>query len=100
LKSLFPTYADKFETVIVEDVKKPDAYDNVVQGVDIVVHMASPLPGTATDYEGEILIPARDGIVNMLKAASKAPTVRRVVTTSSSVAVVDRKFPEDVPYVC
>ena len=61
--------------------------------------MASPLPGTAgTDNEAGYLIPARDGIVNMLKSASKSSSVKRVVMTASSAAVVDSKVPTSVPY--
>jgi nucleoside-diphosphate-sugar epimerase len=99
LKSVFPKYVDKIQIAIAENNETPGAYDTAVQGVDIVVHMASPLPGTAgTDNESGYLIPARDGIVNMLKSASKSSSVKRVVMTSSSTAVVDSKIPSSVPY--
>lgn len=92
LRSVFPKYADKIEVAIVENHEALGAYDTVVQGVDVVVHMASPLLGTAgNDNEKGYLIPARDGILNMLKSASKATSVKRVVMTSSSAAVVDSK---------
>jgi nucleoside-diphosphate-sugar epimerase len=98
LKAVFPSYADKIETAVVENNEAPGAYDSVVQEVDIIVHMASPLLGTAgTDNETGYLIPARDGILNMLKSASKSPSVKRVITTSSSTAVVDTKLPRYVP---
>ena len=89
MKRIFPEYVDQFETVIIERIEAPGAYDNAVQGVDIVVHMASPLVNAGLDNETGLLIPAREGVVNMLKAAIKAPTVRRVVTTSNSTAVMD-----------
>ena len=99
LKSIFPEYADKIQIAIVENNEAPGAYDSVVQGVDVVVHMASPLPGTAgTDNEAGYLIPARDGIVNMLKSASKSSSIKRVVMTSSSTAVVDSDVPNSVLY--
>lgn len=99
LKSIFPKYADKIQMVVVENNEIPGAYDAAVQGVDVVVHMASPLPGTAgTDNETGYLIPARDGIVNMLKSASKSSSVKRVVLTASSTAVVDSKIPSSVAY--
>ena len=92
-------YADKIQIAIVENNEAPWAYDSSVQDVDIVVHMASPLPGTAgTDNEAGYLIPARDGIVNMLKSASKSSNVKRIVMTASSAAVVDTKVPNSVPY--
>lgn len=98
VKALFPSYADKIELAIVENNEAVDAYDAAVQGVDVVVHMASPLPGTAgEDNETGYLIPARDGIVNMLKSARKSPSVKRVVMTASSAAVIDSKAPRDEP---
>jgi nucleoside-diphosphate-sugar epimerase len=100
LKAVFPGYEDKVELAVVENNEAPGAYDSVVQGVDRVVHMASPLPGSAgTDNEAGYLIPARDGIVNMLKSAKKSASVKRVVMTASSTAVVDSKVPINVPYV-
>jgi nucleoside-diphosphate-sugar epimerase len=96
LKSLFPEHAEKIETVVVADNSPEGAYDEVVRGATVVVHMASPLPGTAgTDNEQGYLIPARDGTVNMLKSASKADSVKRLVVTSSSAAVVDAKAPRN-----
>lgn len=75
------------------------AYDEVVQNVDIVIHMASPLAGsTNKDNETGYLIPAREGILSMLRSAKKAPSVKRVVITSSSTAVRDSSVPASVPY--
>jgi hypothetical protein len=76
------------------------AYDDVVKDVDIVVHMASPLAGTGgSDNEASYLIPAREGILSMLRSAKKSPSVKRVVITSSSAAVRDSSVPSSVPYV-
>jgi nucleoside-diphosphate-sugar epimerase len=90
LKAVFPTYSEEIETAVVENMELPGAYDSVVQGVDTVVHMASPIAVAAgTDNERGYLIPARDGILSMLKSASKSPSVKRVIMTSSSTAVID-----------
>jgi len=98
LKSIFPKYTDKIQIAIVENNEAQGAYDSAVEGVDVVVHMASPLPGTAgTDNEAGYLIPARDGIVNMLKSASKSSSVKRVVMTASSAAVIDSKVSTSLP---
>lgn len=76
------------------------AYDEVVQDVDIVIHMASPLAGTGgSDNEAGYLIPAREGVLSMLRSAKKSPTVKRVVITSSSAAVLDHSVPNSVPYI-
>ena len=97
-KALFPSYADKIDFAIVENNEAVGAYDDAVQKVDVVVHMASPLPGTAgKDNKNGYLIPAREGIVNMLKSATKSPSVKRIVMTASSAAVVDSKVPVNDP---
>ena len=102
IKALFPSYADKIDLAIVENNEAPGAYDTAAQGVDIVVHMASPLPGApgtaGKDNETAILLPAREGIVNMLKSAKKSSSVKRVVMTSSSAAVTDSQIPINEPY--
>jgi dihydroflavonol-4-reductase len=55
-------------------------------GADYVLHVASPFPGAAPKDEDEIIIPARDGALRVLRAARDAG-VRRVVLTSSFAAV-------------
>ena len=88
---------------MVQNNEAPGAYDTAVQDVDIVVHMASPLPGAegtaGKDNETAILLPARESIVNMLKSAKKSPSVKRVVFTSSSTAVMDPKVSINDPYI-
>lgn len=99
VKALFPSYAEKIELVIVENNEAAGAFDDAVHGVDVGIHMASPLPGTAgEDNEAGYLIPARDGIVNMLESAKRSPSVRRVVMTASAAAVIDSKIPVNEPY--
>jgi nucleoside-diphosphate-sugar epimerase len=100
LKAVFPSYADKIETPVVENMEAHGAYDDVVKDVDVVIHMASPLPGTsAANNEAGYLIPAREGILGMLRSASKSPSVKRVVITTSSAAVLDSSVPADSPYI-
>lgn len=82
-----------------ENIEVEGAYDEVVQGTEIIVHMASPLPSSTTaDNEQGLLLPARNGVINMLKSASKAPSVKRIVVTSSSASVVDKTVPTTQPY--
>jgi dihydroflavonol-4-reductase len=47
-----------------------------------VLHVASPFPNAAPAHEDELIIPARDGALRVLRAARDAG-VRRVVLTSS-----------------
>ncbi|KAI6205698.1 hypothetical protein M3Y94_00821900 [Aphelenchoides besseyi] len=66
------------------DLNDADSWLNVVEGCDYVLHVASPF----TLDDNETLIPvAVNGTLNVLKACSKASTVKKVVLTSSCAAV-------------
>lgn len=67
-----------------------------MEGVTHVQHVASPVPASgAPDHPDELIVPARDGTLNVLRAAKEAGTVRRVCLTSS-VASVYTGHPERV----
>lgn len=55
-------------------------------GVDHVLHIASPIPDRAPEDDDELIIPARDGTLRVLRAARDAG-VRRTVMTSSVAAI-------------
>jgi dihydroflavonol-4-reductase len=55
-------------------------------GCDAVLHVASPIPPEAPKSEDEVIIPARDGVLRVLRAARDA-RVKRVVLTSTCGAV-------------
>ena len=61
-------------------------WNEAVAGCDYVLHVASPLPIGAPKHEDEIVVPARDGALRVLRAAHSAG-VKRVVLTSSFAAV-------------
>ncbi|MFC3559095.1 SDR family oxidoreductase [Pedobacter jamesrossensis] len=61
-------------------------WDEAVKDCDYVLHIASPVPAIQPKDENDLIIPARDGALRVLKAAKKAG-VRRVVLTSSFAAV-------------
>jgi dihydroflavonol-4-reductase len=58
-----------------------------VRGCRFVLHMASPLPAAPPKDENELIIPAREGALRVLRAAVAA-RVQRVVMTSSVAAVL------------
>ncbi|KAL7412576.1 D-lactaldehyde dehydrogenase [Mrakia frigida] len=85
LKNLFK--GKPFSYVIVEDIGKPDAFDEAVKGVEGVVHTASPFHWNAASLE-ELTDPAINGTVGILKSVAKnGSSVRRVVITSSCASV-------------
>ncbi len=58
-----------------------------VAGCTYVWHVASPNPPSVPRHEDEIIRPAVDGTLRVLRAADAAGTVRRVIMTSSSDAI-------------
>jgi dihydroflavonol-4-reductase len=73
-------------TFAAADLTADDGWPQAVAGCDHVLHMASPLPAGAPRHEDELIVPARDGTVRVLRAA-RAAGVRRVVLTSSFAAI-------------
>lgn len=86
LPSIKP-YADAVEPHEIPDFLADGAFDEAVNGVEYVLHLASPLPDDTHvgqfDLDGAYIEPAIQGTVSMLKASSKSPTVKRVVITAS-----------------
>jgi dihydroflavonol-4-reductase len=60
---------------------------DAVAGCTSVWHLASPNPPAAPKHEDEVIRPAVDGTLRVLRAAAASGTVRRVVLTSSIDAI-------------
>jgi nucleoside-diphosphate-sugar epimerase len=86
LQTLLSEYSDQVEFVIVPDLTDEAAFDGKLNGVDYVLHLASPLPH-GTDKQS-YFAPALKGTTAILKAAAKVPTVKKVVVTSSIAALI------------
>ena len=69
------------------DLLKEDSFDAAVKGCDAVFHMASPFTLRFKDAKRDLINPALQGTKNVLNAASRSETVKRVILTSSTVAV-------------
>lgn len=61
--------------------------NRAVKGATYVIHVASPFPDIIPANPDDLIKPAVDGTLAVLKAASEAGTVTRVVLTSSIAAV-------------
>lgn len=72
-------------------------WDDAVRGCDYVIHVASPIPSAAPKSEDELIGPAREGTLRVLRAARDA-RVRRVVLTSSCGAVYYGHPPQASPF--
>lgn len=71
------------------DLVKPGSFGAAMQGCSIVYHVASPflMQEKITDGELQMLRPALEGVRNVLGSANEAPTVERVVLTSTIGAI-------------
>jgi dihydroflavonol-4-reductase len=81
-------------TVTTADLTADAGWDEAVSGCDFVLHVASPLPAAQPKDPDEVIVPARDGTLRVLKAALAAG-VKRVVVTSSIEAI--RNAGRDIP---
>ena len=73
--------------VVSADLTSDEGWKEAVTGCRYVLHVASPLPRSAAKNDDELVVPARDGTLRVLRAANEAG-VERVVLTSSISAIV------------
>ena len=71
---------------IAADLEKDAGWPEAVAGCDYVLHVASPLPASVPKHEDELIVPAREGALRVLRAARDAG-VKRVALTSSFAAI-------------
>lgn len=72
--------------VLAADLTKDDGWSEAVGGCDYVLHVASPFPPVQPRDPDELIVPAREGTLRVLRAAFSAGVKRTVVT--SSVAAI------------
>jgi nucleoside-diphosphate-sugar epimerase len=98
---VFPEYAKRgdFELVAVPDLGAPNAFDEAVKGKGIatIVHVASPL---TFDPDPNNTIPQTvGGVVGLLRAAAREPSVKQFVYTSSAPVVTGGGAPGEEIHV-
>jgi len=72
--------------VVTADLMSDEGWKAAMAGVDEVYHVASPIPAAQPKDPDELIVPAREGTVRVLRAARDAGA-RRVVLTSSFAAI-------------
>ncbi|SEF38193.1 Nucleoside-diphosphate-sugar epimerase [Amycolatopsis pretoriensis] len=78
--------ADAKLTVLRADLQQDAGWREAVAGCDYVLHVASPTLTSVPKNDDEMVVPARDGVLRVLRAAREAG-VRRVVLTSAFGAI-------------
>ncbi|GLQ79536.1 dihydroflavonol-4-reductase [Mesorhizobium huakuii] len=76
----------------IADLMIDAGWPQAVAGCDYVLHVASPFPPGVPKHEDDLIIPAREGALRVLRAARDAG-VKRVVLTSSFAAIGYGKMP-------
>ncbi|MGB8649011.1 MAG: aldehyde reductase [Anaerolineae bacterium] len=79
------------------DLNADDGWAQATAHCDYVLHIASPFPSVQPKEENELIRPARDGALRVLRAARDAG-VKRVVLTSSFAAIGYGHEPNDEPF--
>lgn len=79
------------------DLTRDEGWDAALAGCSHVLHVASPFPLEEPRSRDDVVIPARDGTLRVLKAAARAG-VSRVVMTSSIVAITLGHVPRNHTY--
>ena len=98
LRELGVRYAGRLE-LVEADLERDAGWNEAVAGCTFVEHVASPFPSAAPAHEDELIRPAVDGTLRVLRAASESGTVKRVVVTSSVAAIAyGHQQPSARPY--
>lgn len=76
-------------SVVALDLSKDEGWDAAMEGVDVLMHTASPFPMNQPKNEDDLIRPAVDGALRAVKAA-RAAGITRVIMTSSTAAVTGK----------
>ncbi len=91
------TPRQKALTFIAADLTADEGWPAAVAGCRYVLHVASPFPASAPKNENDLIVPAREGALRVLRAARDAG-VERVVQTSSFAAIGYGHKPQTAPF--
>jgi len=82
---------------VVTDLESDAGWSDAIAGCDYVLHVASPFPESIPKREEELIIPAREGALRVLRV-SRDVGVKRVVLTSSFAAIGYGHKPQKAPF--
>jgi nucleoside-diphosphate-sugar epimerase len=82
---------------VAADLESDAGWPQAVAGCEYVLHVASPFPQNVPKDENELIVPAREGALRLLRAARDAK-VKRVVLTSSFAAIGYGHKQQEAPF--
>ncbi|KAG8825839.1 methylglyoxal reductase (NADPH-dependent) gre2 [Serendipita sp. 399] len=101
--SLFPQYlkgyidSGKLSFVVIPNMITPNAFKDAIQGVEGVIHAASPLsPGDPLADPKDVLEPAIDMTLRVLVDAATNSIIKRVVVTNFVVTLLEPHEGENI----
>lgn len=81
--------------MVLADLTSDDGWSEAVAGVVDVLHIASPFPAEAPENDDEIVVPAREGTLRVLRHARDAGCRRAVMTSSFAAVGYSAKLVQD-----
>jgi nucleoside-diphosphate-sugar epimerase len=98
IRQKYPNAANNLELFVVEDMQVDGSFDSLLDGVqpgnelttidvDGICHVASPFHFQPKDNVRDLLLPAIEGTTGILKSALNAPSVKRIVVTSTMATI-------------
>ncbi|NWE22076.1 NAD-dependent epimerase/dehydratase family protein [Pseudomonas sp. P7548] len=83
-------------TFFIADLTRDEGWDAAMIGCDYVLHVASPLGLDAPQHLDDMVAPARDGTLRILRAATGAGVRRVVMTSAATVATPPLQSPDSL----
>ncbi len=80
------TSAGERLSVLAANLNSDEGWERAVDGCDYVLHVASPFPPVQPKDPDELIVPAREGTLRVLRSGLAAG-VKRIVVTSSVAAI-------------
>ncbi|KAI3010943.1 hypothetical protein CAN33_0033750 [Aspergillus niger] len=87
LRARYPDFNNQIETIIIPDITVRDAFKPALDGVDHLIHLASPMPGAGSDLQTGYIDPAVKGTESVLFSALGFPRIKKVIIVSSVLAL-------------
>ncbi|CZT19578.1 related to flavonol reductase/cinnamoyl-CoA reductase [Ramularia collo-cygni] len=72
----------------IPDLTKPEALRGILEDVDFIFHLASPMPGKGENVQSDYIDPAVSGTLTILKEAARSERVKFVIVVSSILALI------------